>query len=935
MKYFATSRKVRANPGGFFQTAGWLSIWVTTVVTVSALAKSIDASAPFIRFYVAENGNDQWTGRLPDSDAQGSNGPWRSLAPLATAAQNCLSQGPAANIEVVVRPGRYELSSPIVLRFPDAKGCRLVIRGERPLAAMLSGGRRIQNWVPATAIDDLPSQLPLESRPHVFVADLKSMGITEYGSPGGGGLELFYQELPMTLARWPNEGFVKIANLLNEEPFKTHGIPGDKVGKFIYEGSRQDRWQLEKDPWVHGYWFWDWSDQRHPIQSIDSERHIIAIKPPYHHYGYRKGQWYYGFNLLCELDAPGEWYLDRQTGRLYFWPPDSAKTVSELVTGDPTVSSLDSLVEVSGGKNVEITGLVFAHTRRTAISFTDCEDCRVTNSQLYLLGGWGIVIRGGQRCLVKGCQLRLLGEGGVSAEGGDRAKLQSAGHVIEENEISDYGRIYRMYRAGVSIGGVGQSVVHNHIHHAPHQAVGFSGNNHLIAFNEIDHVCLESNDAGAIYAGRDWTMRGTQIVSNYFHHISGFEDRGCMGVYLDDMFCGTTIRKNMFYRVTRAAFIGGGRDNLVENNVFVECRPAVHVDARAMGWASYHVDTTMTERLKAMPFDSPLWQSAYPELVRILQDEPAAPKGNVIRLNICVGGTWEDVEGKARPYLRMEKNLVLPGESVNNLFVDPHGENWHLKPENKIRQELPEFEAIDFDAIGLPKDEAKKSADRFAPLILVSQQVTAEKKQPASPTRWETAIAKFEEKDRAEPPPKDAILFVGSSSIVRWDVPKWFPDLVTLNRGFGGSQIHEVTYYADRIVIPYQPRVIVFYAGDNDIAAGASPEEVLDRFQQFVTKVRTSCPATPIIFISVKPSLARWHLIDSIRRANRMIEEYCRQRPSLRLIFVDVDQPMLGEDGKPRAELFVKDGLHLSEEGYRLWTKLLRPVLDAQIKVSR
>lgn len=934
MKHSVACREAPVGDDYFFQLAGWFAIALTLVVGVPTLAEAVNAPAAIIRFYVAENGNDQWTGRLPGPDAQVANGPWRSLAPLATAVQNCLSQDPAANIEVVVRPGRYELSSPILLRFSDAKGSRLIIRGERPLAAVVSGGRRIQNWVPATAIDDLPSQLPAESRPHVFVADLKAAGISDFGSPGGGGLELFYQNVPMTLARWPNEGFVKIADLLNEQPFQTHGIPGDKVGKFIYEGSRQDRWQLEKDPWVHGYWFWDWSDQRQAIQSVDPERNIIEIKPPYHHYGYRKGQWYYGFNLLCELDAPGEWYLDRETGRLYFWPPNSAKTVSELVTGDPTVSCLDSLVEISGGKNVEITGLVLAHTRRAAISLNNCEDCRVTNSKLYLLGGWGVVIQGGQRCVVKGCQLRLLGEGGVSATGGDRAKLQPAGHVIEENEISDYGRIYPMYRAGVSISGVGQSVVHNHIHHAPHQAVGFSGNNHLIAFNEIDHVCLESNDAGAIYAGRDWTMRGTQIVSNYFHHISGFEDRGCMGVYLDDMFCGTTIRKNVFYRVTRAAFIGGGRDNLVENNVFVECRPAVHVDARAMGWASYHVDTTMTERLKAMPFDSPLWRSAYPELVGILQDEPAAPKGNVIRLNICVGGNWENVEGKARPYLRMEKNLVLPAEAVDDLFVAPQAENWQLKSENKIRQELPGFEPIDFDTIGLP-NYARKSADLSYRLILVSQQATSEKKQPASPTRWEPTIAKFEEKDRAEPPPKDAILFVGSSSIVRWDVPKWFPDLVTLNRGFGGSQIHEVTYYADRIVIPYRPRVIVFYAGDNDIAAGASPEEVLDRFQQFVTKVRTGCPWIPIIFISIKPSLARWHLIDSIRRANRMIEEYCRQTPDLHLTFVDVDQPMLGEDGKPRAELFVKDGLHLSEEGYRLWTKLLRPVIDAQIKVSQ
>ena len=128
----------------------------------------------------------------------------------------------------------------------------------------------------------------------------------------------------------------------------------------------------------------------------------------------------------------------------------------------------------------------------------------------------------------------------------------------------------------------------------------FRGNDHTLEFNEIHHVCLESNDAGAIYAGRDWTMRGTAIRYNYLHHIVGFRGKGCVGVYLDDMFCGTQIHGNLFHQVTRAAFLGGGRDCTVENNIFIDCRPALHIDARAMNWASYHVATTMTERLKAV-----------------------------------------------------------------------------------------------------------------------------------------------------------------------------------------------------------------------------------------------------------------------------------------------------------------------------------------------
>jgi hypothetical protein len=242
--------------------------------------------------------------------------------------------------------------------------------------------------------------------------------------------------------------------------------------------------------------------------------------------------------------------------------------------------------------------------------------------------------------------------------GGDRETLTGAGHVAENNEIYNYGRIQRMYSAAISLGGVGLRAAHNHIHDAPHMAIGFSGNDHLIEFNEIHDVCLESNDAGAIYAGRDWTMRGTKVRNNYLHHITGFEDRGCVGVYLDDMFCGTEITGNLFHKVTRAAFIGGGRDCLVANNLFVDCDRALHIDNRAQNWASYHVDTTMTDRLNNMPYKTPPWSERFPELLTILEDEPAAPKGNRVERNIFVGENWNDVyEGAAR-YVTLEDNFT-------------------------------------------------------------------------------------------------------------------------------------------------------------------------------------------------------------------------------------------------------------------------------------
>lgn len=191
--------------------------------------------------------------------------------------------------------------------------------------------------------------------------------------------------------------------------------------------------------------------------------------------------------------------------------------------------------------------------------------------------------------------------------------------------------------------------------------------------------------------------------------------------------------------------------------------------------------------------------------------------------------------------------------------------------------------------------------------------------------RWESAIAKFEAEDRDHPPPPGAIVFVGSSTIRLWKVSESFPGIECINRGFGGSQMADSARYADRIVTPYKPRTVVVYAGDNDIAAGKSPEQVESDARSLAAAVLYKLPKTRIIFVAIKPSVARWNLYEKMRDANRRIAAFTQQDP--RLTFVDVGPHMLGGDGKPRPELFVKDGLHLSQEGYAIWSTKLLPEL--------
>jgi lysophospholipase L1-like esterase len=200
--------------------------------------------------------------------------------------------------------------------------------------------------------------------------------------------------------------------------------------------------------------------------------------------------------------------------------------------------------------------------------------------------------------------------------------------------------------------------------------------------------------------------------------------------------------------------------------------------------------------------------------------------------------------------------------------------------------------------------------------------------KPHDFARWEKSIAAFEKQDQTTPPPKNAVLFVGSSSIVKWNLKKHFPGLDAINRGFGGSEMADSAHFAPRIVFKYKPRLIVVYAGDNDIAAGQSPEKVRDDFRDFVRVVRTELKDTPIIYLSIKPSVKRRALWDKMHRANRLVEEVCARDASL--TYLDVGKLLLDKDGKPRPELFARDGLHLSEKGYDLWTARLKPLLKAK-----
>ena len=682
-----------------------------------------------LKLYVSTSGNDSWSGRISQPTPDENDGPFATIEAARDEIRGLKKENnlPKGKITVEIQTGNYEMPSVFTLEAEDGGRDSVSVityTGKNGSEVRLTGGKALNNW---TLVSDkgILGKLYPEVRGKVYMADLRSASIIDYGSPEGGGSELFFNDKPMRISRYPNTGFVKITGLLNENPVDVRGTKGDLKGKFYYSDARISEWADEKDAWVHGYWFWDWSEQRHKIMKIDQRRKLIELFPPYHNYGYRKGQWFYGFNLLSEIDEPGEYYIDRSEGIIYFYPP------SPLSEGKTYLSVNKNIIRLKNVTFVTIEGMILEGCRDTAIIMDNCTSSTIHGCTIRNAGDNAVVINEGSYNGVSSCDIYEVGGGGIRITGGDRKTLIPSHNYADNNYIHHIARLKRVYNPGISISGVGNIISHNLIEHVPHMAIGFAGNENLIEFNELNDVCYESNDAGAIYTGRNWTMRGNVIRYNYLRNISGFEGKGCVGIYLDDAFSSADITNNVCNNVSRAMMIGGGRDNRVLNNIFVNCSPSIHVDARGLGWMeNLHIPDWIKEAedkgtILGIAYNKPPYSERYPSLVKILSDEPRAPKGNVISNNICYGGVWDKaagywnmaIEKKARPYLTMENNIVSPGSEVEDpgsgsqvitdpLFLindDPE------KSDYQLNEESPAFKSgfvqIPFKKIGLYSDD--------------------------------------------------------------------------------------------------------------------------------------------------------------------------------------------------------------------------------------
>lgn len=516
-----------------------------------------------------------------DDAAPGSqNAPLATLAGARDAVRKMRAarggQLPEGGVHILVHGGTYPASGSFVLGAEDSgtDASPIVYQAAPGETPILDGGVGIPSWLPVSD-KAIKSRLDPAVRDRVREADLAGLGVQDYGDATDlrRAPELFIDGVPQTLARWPDDGFVATGEILGSDTFTVWGsIQGCRDGKFRYVEDRAGRWVDESDVRLYGYWFWDWYEQFQKVAAIDAEAKSITLAKPYSQYGYRKGQRYRAVNVLRELDQPGEWYLDRRSGKLYWLPPEGdgwTRAVAKFsVFAQP-------FVQLDGAQHVVLAGLTIEDGRGDGIHVRGGAKCLIAGCTLRRLGGDALVLQDGREHTIFGCTMHTLGCGGARVAGGDRATLTAGGHVVENCTVADIARLKRTYAPAVHLDGCGNRIAHNRFERIPSSAMRIEGNEHVIELNAIRHVVQESDDQGGLDMFGNPLYRGVVVRWNRWSDITGGTHCGAAGVRLDDMISGVTIYGNVFERCGAALFGGvqihGGKENTVDNNLFLDC----------------------------------------------------------------------------------------------------------------------------------------------------------------------------------------------------------------------------------------------------------------------------------------------------------------------------------------------------------------------------
>ena len=528
-----------------------------------SLSAAFASAAHATDWYVATNGNDQWSGKLAAPNAEMTDGPFATIPQARNAVREAITAGDASPKTVQIRAGVHELPQGIVFDARDTgtEDAPVVWRGYENEKPILIGGRKISQWT-------------------LWKDGIYQTDVAEQGFRGKSFKQFLFAGQRQILARYPNYD--------PQHPYSGGWAYADGEMWPMYadkEGEDKHTLQVKPEDWrkwehpeqVEVFVFprYNWWNDILRVKSVDAEKHIVTtVKDA--SYAMRANDRYYVQGALEELDAPGEWYLDKEAGHLYFKPP------APLESGTAYAPTVRDIIRVENANYFTLRGLTLECADGSAVVMSKCNHSRVEACTIRNVGdfsGTGVALSQGTDNGAVGCDISQTGSSGVSLSGGDIPTLTAAGNFADNCYIHHVGVFYKQ-GVGVALSGVGQRVSHCLIHDTPRFAIQFGGNNHILEYNHLRHLALETEDVGATYCGgRDWiSPRGSVIRYNFIHDVLGFGWNGkwtspyfAWGVYLDDNSGGVDVIGNIVARCGRSCIHGhSARDCRVENNIFVE-----------------------------------------------------------------------------------------------------------------------------------------------------------------------------------------------------------------------------------------------------------------------------------------------------------------------------------------------------------------------------